>query len=140
MNENFQIFAIGNIRKNDDTTVIEINEEYKEALSGLEDFSHIMVCYWFNQNDTPQKRRTMKVYPRKNKQNPLTGVFATHSPLRPNLLAISFCKNLKIEGTVIHIDQIDAFDKTPVIDIKPYIPIDKLEQDKIEVPEWVYRE
>ena len=137
MHESYQIYPIGLIKKTDNSTIIEIGQEYQEAISGLEGFSHILIFYWFHQNDTPDKRKTMKVHPRGNKDNPLTGVFATHSPLRPNLIALSFCKKLKMEGTTIHIDEIDAFDGTPVIDIKPYIPIDKLTTDRIIVPEWV---
>ena len=104
----------------------------------MDGFSHLIVCYWFHQNDTPEKRKVLQVHPRKNKQNPLTGVFGTHSPLRPNLIAISFCKKLAIENNTIVIDRIDAFDGSPVIDIKPYIPDDKLISADITVPAWVY--
>ncbi len=49
---------------------------------------------------------------------PLTGVFATHSPVRPNLLAISTCKILSVKDGFITIDSIDAFDNTPILDLK----------------------
>ena len=135
MTDNFQIFPVGFIRKQDDNVLIEIDKKYNEALLGLEQFSHINVLYWFHQNDTPEKRSTLQVHPCKNKKNPLTGVFATHSPLRPNLIAMSLCKILSIEGTTIKIDKIDAFDGSPVIDIKCFFP-NKLSLPDVIVPNW----
>lgn len=136
MKNSFDIFPVGVIQKQDENVWIEIYEKYNEALLGLDKFSHITVCYWFHENDTPEKRNVMQVHPRKNKENPLSGVFATHSPLRPNLIAISICKILSIEGNTIHIDKIDAFDGSPVIDIKCFIPSIALKSD-IRLPDWV---
>ncbi|MGD8667977.1 MAG: TrmO family methyltransferase, partial [Desulfobacterales bacterium] len=67
---------------------------------------------------------------------PLTGVFGTHSPRRPNLIGLTRCKINSIEGRRIHIEDIDAFDGTPVIDIKCYIPDSPPESD-IFLPDWV---
>ena len=50
--------------------------------------------------------------------NPLTGVFATHSPFRPNLLAISKCDIIEVRDNIIEIKEIDAFDGSPVLDLK----------------------
>jgi tRNA-Thr(GGU) m(6)t(6)A37 methyltransferase TsaA len=136
MKDHFEIFPVGVIQKQDENVWIEIYEKYNEALLGLDKFSHITVCYWFHENDTPETRNVMQVHPRKNKENPLSGVFATHSPLRPNLIAISICKILTIEGNTIHIDKIDAFDGSPVIDIKCFIPSRALKSD-IRLPDWV---
>jgi tRNA-Thr(GGU) m(6)t(6)A37 methyltransferase TsaA len=136
MNDRYYIFPVGVIKKENDNVRIEILEKYRDALLGLDDFSHITVCYWFHENDTPEKRRTMQVHPRKNKQNPLMGVFATHSPLRPNLVALSICKILSIKDTTIFIEKIDALDGSPVIDIKCFIPSSELASD-IKLPDWV---
>ena len=122
MTDSFQIFPVGFIRKKDDTVLIEIDKKYNDALLGIEQFSHINVLYWFHENDNPQSRNTLQVNPCRNKKNPLTGVFATHSPHRPNLIAMSLCKILSIDGTTIKIDKIDAFDGSPVIDIKCFFP------------------
>jgi len=135
--ESYQVFPVGIVHKTDDATRIEVYKHYEAALLGLDGFSHITVLYWFHQNDTPELRSTLRVHPRKNKNNPLTGVFATHSPVRPNLIAVSPCEILRIEGLSIFIDEIDARDGSPVIDIKPYIPIDKLAASKIKTPAWV---
>jgi len=136
MTNHFHIFTVGAIKKNGKTVKIEIYEKYKKALLGLDEFSHIIACYWFHENDTPDKRNVLQVYPRNKKNNPLTGVFATHSPRRPNLIAISICKILSINGNTIQIDNIDAFDRTPVIDIKGFIPNSHSKSD-IRVPNWI---
>jgi len=136
MKKNFHIIPVGIIKKQHEKVWIEVYEKYNEALSGLDGFSHITVCYWFHENDTPEKRNVMKIHPRRNKKNPLTGVFATHSPLRPNLIGISICKILSIQGNTIHIDKIDAFDGSPLIDIKCFIPSNALKQN-IRLPDWV---
>ena len=136
MNDRYYIFPVGIINKENENVRIEIDEAYREALLGLDDFSHITVLYWFHENDTPEKRNTLQVHPRKNQQNPLRGVFATHSPLRPNLIALSVCKILSIKDTTIFIEKIDALDGTPVIDIKCFIPSSDLGSD-IRLPDWV---
>jgi tRNA-Thr(GGU) m(6)t(6)A37 methyltransferase TsaA len=104
--------------KEGDRTFIVLDEKYEPGLMGLETFSHVTVVYWFDRNDTPEKRSILQVHPRGNKQNPLRGVFATHSPVRPNLIAISRCKIIAIRGNVVEIDEIDAFHDSPVLDLK----------------------
>ena len=135
MIDRFYIVPLGLIRKEKDSVRIEIDAAYCDAFLGLAGFSHITVCYWFHENDTPEKRKTLQVHPRRDKQNPLTGVFATHSPLRPNLIGITICKILSIKDTTIFIEDIDARDGSPVIDIKCYIPSSEL--GDVKVPEWV---
>ncbi len=122
MENKFKIFPIGIIKKNDEATHIEIYPEYTDGLMGLDQFSHILVFYWFHENDTSEKRKTLQVHPRGDKMNPLSGVFATRSPRRPNPIGISICRILSVDGNKIHIDQIDGFNGSPVIDIKPYFP------------------
>ena len=134
MLQSYSINPIGVVRKTDDDTCIEIFEEYVDGLLGLEGFSHIQVFYWFDQNDSPEKRQTLQVHPRKDPNNPLTGVFATHSPQRPNLIALTRCKIGRIVGNLIEIDGIDAHDGSPVIDIKCYIPH---EDEAVRLPDWV---
>ena len=79
--------------------------------------------------------RVLQVHPKGNPQNPLTGVFATRSPRRPNLIALTLCKVLAVKDNVVEIDKTDAFDGTPVLDIKPFLPgYDSVEDAK--VPGW----
>jgi tRNA-Thr(GGU) m(6)t(6)A37 methyltransferase TsaA len=136
MKEYLNIFPVGVVKKEGETTWVEIDEKYEAALLGLEEFSHITVCYWFHKNDTPEKRNVLQVHPRKNPNNPLTGVFATHSPVRPNLMALSICNILSIKENIIFIDKIDAFDGSPVIDIKCYVP-SSVPKSEVRLPEWI---
>ena len=132
----YTIHPIGLIRKKDDTAWIEIFAEYREAMLGLEGFSHIHVFFWFHENDTAELRRTLQVHPRKDPSNPLTGVFATHSPMRPNLIGLTRCRIRGVEGNRIAIDAIDARDGSPVIDIKCFIP-DAQPLADVRLPDWV---
>jgi len=136
MSRTFYLKSVGIIRKADEKVWIDIFEEYQDALMGLEGFSHIYVLYWFDQNDSAEKRRTLQVHPRKDPANPLTGVFATHSPQRPNLIALTLCKIESILGNKIKIEKIDAYDGSPVIDIKCYIPVSVKDAD-VRLPDWV---
>jgi tRNA-Thr(GGU) m(6)t(6)A37 methyltransferase TsaA len=136
MPESFQVFPVGAVSKKEDAIWIEIFEPYYDALLGLEGFSHIQVLFWFHENDTVDRRKTLRVHPRKDKNIPLTGVFATHSPLRPNLIGLTLCKIKSIRDRRIEIEDIDAFDGTPVIDVKCYIPGSTSGSD-VRVPGWV---
>ncbi len=134
--KSFSIHPIGFVKKMDEKTWIEIDSQYKDAMLGLEGFSNIHVFFWFHENDTQEGRSRMQVHPRGDPKIPLTGVFATHSPLRPNLVGMTLCKILSIQGTVIEIESIDARDNSPVIDIKCYIPYEK-NINEVTVPGWV---
>lgn len=115
----YRVEPIGWVRKADGRTTIVIDEQYQPALLGVDELRSIWVLYWFDRNDTPEQRAILQVHPRNNPANPLRGVFATRAPVRPNLIALSRCKVLSVDGNVIEIDDIDAFPDTPVLDIKP---------------------
>ncbi len=136
MSESYYLKPVGIIRKSDEKVWIAIFDDFSDALLGLDGFSHLYVFYWFHQNDTPDKRQILQVHPRRDQNNPLTGVFATHSPLRPNLIAFTLCKISAIQGNQIEIDDIDAYDGSPVIDIKCYIPGSVPDSD-VRLPDWV---
>ncbi|MCF7973446.1 MAG: SAM-dependent methyltransferase [Phycisphaerae bacterium] len=116
--QSFELYPIGSVKKQEGHTYIVIDKQYEPGLMRLEDFSHVTVIYWFDKNDTPEKRAVLQVHPQGNKDNPMRGVFATHSAVRPNLIAISRCKVLSVKDNVIEIDSIDAFPDTPVLDLK----------------------
>ena len=132
--KHYRLDPIGYIHKTEAQSSIELLPAYREGLLGIEGFSHIIVCYWLHGNDTKKGRSVLQVHPRGDTANPLTGVFATHSPVRPNPLALSLCAIERVEGTSLVITEIDAFDGSPVIDIKCYIPYDRRE---VRVPDWV---
>jgi len=112
------LYPIGHVRKPEGRTLIVLDKKYEPALLGVEDLKEIWVLWWFDRNDTPEKRSILQVHPRGNPANPIRGVFATHSPVRPNLIAMTRCKVLSVKGNVIEIESIDAFPDTPVLDIK----------------------
>ncbi len=133
----FAVHSIGWVTKAQGKTTIVLDKEYQPGLHGLDGFSHVYVLYWFDRNDNPEKRSVLQVHPRGNKQNPLTGVFATRSPARPNLIALSLCKIIEIKDNVVEIENIDALPDTPVLDLKPFIP--QFESKNAVVPEWLSR-
>jgi tRNA-Thr(GGU) m(6)t(6)A37 methyltransferase TsaA len=96
---------------------IDINKNFSECLDGLGVGDDIIIITWFHLSN----RETFKVYPRDDKNNPLTGVFATRSPDRPNPLGLHRVKVLLIEGNRIKVGPLEAIDKTPVVDIKPLL-------------------
>ena len=132
----FQVYPVGAVRIENESAHIVIDASYRDAISGLEGFSHIQIFWWFHENDTPDQRATLQVHPRKDKNNPLTGVFATHSPTRPNLIAMSTCRVLAIRDGVIKVEKIDAWNGSPVLDIKPHIPVESLKNAEIRLPAW----
>jgi tRNA (adenine37-N6)-methyltransferase len=136
MSAEYVVHPIGEVMKTDGGAVLKIFPPYREAMSGLEKFSHVNVLYWFDKNDTPEKRAILQVHPRADERNPLTGVFATRSPVRPNLIGLAVCKIKSIDSDGITVDDIDAFDKTPILDLKPYLPHNDCVPDA-RVPDWV---
>ena len=126
---------VGRVERRDGKIFVEVQPASAEALDGIQSFSHIWVIYWFHGNDTPEKRRTLKVHPRGNPANPLTGVFATRSPARPNLLGLNACRLVRREGHRLEVEGLDAWDGSPVLDIKPYLhPLDSFPQATF--PQW----
>ena len=110
---------VGWVRKSGGKTFIEIDRRYQPALQGVDRLKSLQVLWWFDRNDTPEKRAVLQVHPRGNPDNPLRGVFATRSPYRPNLIALTEVEVVAVRDNVIEIDGIDAFADTPVLDLKP---------------------
>ena len=134
----FRVHAIGHVKKSEEETLIILDKKYEPGLLGLDGFSHVYVFWWFHKNDTPEGRAVLQVHPRGNRQNPLTGVFGTRSPRRPNLVALTLCKIVAIKDNIIEIEKTDAFDGTPVVDIKPFIPGYDSTPDAT-TPDWLER-
>jgi tRNA-Thr(GGU) m(6)t(6)A37 methyltransferase TsaA len=134
--EVFRLHPVGVVKREGDRVFLTIKTEYAPALQGIEGFSHLWVLYWFHGHDRPEERATLKVHPRRDPSNPLTGVFATRAPVRPNLIGLTACRLVKLRGNVLEVADLDALDGSPILDLKPYIP----EGDSIpgaSTPEWV---
>ena len=93
---------------------IEIFPDYEEALLRMEPGSEIIVLTWLHLGE----RNVLQTHPRNDPGNPITGVFATRSPDRPNPIGLHHAKVLEINSRTLRIDAIEAIDGTPVIDIK----------------------
>ena len=96
---------------------------------------HIVVLYWFHKNDTPSKRSILQTRLERFPDNPLAGVFASRAPVRPNLIALSVCRILSVEGSTVRVASIDAFDGTPILDLKPHIPGTDSPRN-VKLPDW----
>ncbi len=128
---------IGHVRKEEGISIyIEILERFWEATLQLDKFSHLIILWWITGRDNPGDRANLSDYPPQTAAE-LSGVFASRSPARPTPIGHSIVAVTHLdEGKHrIYIDQIDAFDSTPIIDIKPYMPSsDKV--DDARVPPW----
>jgi tRNA-Thr(GGU) m(6)t(6)A37 methyltransferase TsaA len=93
---------------------IEVFPWAADALSGLTTGDDLIVITWLHE----ARRDVFKVHPRSNPKNPLTGVFATRSPDRPNPLGLHPVVLRAIDGTRLRVGPIEAIDGTPVVDIK----------------------
>ena len=95
---------------------VEVFPEYGEGLKDLDGFSHIFLMYHFHQVNGPELIVTpfMDSHPR--------GLFSTRAPKRLNPIGLSVVKLLRVVGTVLHVENVDILDGTPLLDIKPYIP------------------
>ena len=131
-----QVHPIGTVIIRKDRSVIAIRPELAAALEGLEGFSHVWVIFWFHENDRPESRAILKVHPRRDPSNPLTGIFATRAPMRPNLIGFTCCRIVSLKNNILEVEGLDARKGTPILDLKPYIPYsDALPE--AQVPWWV---
>jgi tRNA-Thr(GGU) m(6)t(6)A37 methyltransferase TsaA len=119
--EPFKVIPVGYVRRGESETLIEILPDFREAMEGLREGDWIKLILWFHGSDIPARRKVLKVHPHGNPKNPLTGVFATRSPYRPNPIALYTVRIHRIENNRLYIDWIDAADGTPVVDIKIFI-------------------
>ena len=93
----------------------ELQGEYEEGLVDLDGFSHLWLIYVFDQADEP--RLTVKPF----LEDLPHGVFATRAPCRPNPIGLSLVRLVRREGRILHLEDVDVLDRTPLLDIKPYI-------------------
>ncbi len=135
-NPDIRINPVGTVKVQGDRKIIELSPEVAPALEGLTGFSHVWVLFWFHENDDPEKRATLKVHPRRNPANPLTGVFATRAPVRPNLIALTCCRIISVQKNILEVEGLDAHEGSPVLDLKPYLPMSDTHPEA-HTPEWV---
>jgi tRNA-Thr(GGU) m(6)t(6)A37 methyltransferase TsaA len=103
-----------NPRESEEVCTIEVAERWAAALQGLESCTHIVVLYWMDRS----RRDLVVQVPRHYGVG--RGTFALRSPARPNPIAMSVARLLRVEGTRLSVVGLDCLDKTPLLDIKPY--------------------
>jgi tRNA-Thr(GGU) m(6)t(6)A37 methyltransferase TsaA len=96
---------------------IEVDPRFAAALEGVQIGDALVVLCWFHH----ARRETLAVHPRNDARNPLTGVFATRSPDRPNPIGLHRVTVRAIEGTRLKVGPLEAIDGTPVVDLKPVL-------------------
>jgi tRNA-Thr(GGU) m(6)t(6)A37 methyltransferase TsaA len=111
-------------------SVIEIVPELHAGMESLEVYSHIWVLFVFNQNTNIQKRKQAK--------KPFDGLKLLVAPHRPNPVGLSLCRIVRVDKGAITVAGLDCLDGSPVLDIKPYLPIIECVPDAT-VPDWIYQ-
>jgi len=113
---------------------IVIRKDLVEALEGIEDFSHVFVVFYMHKVSEKEKQ-TWKVHPRGRLNLPLLGVFATRTAFRPNPIGLTLVELLERKSNTLVVRGLDAFDGTPVIDLKPANSRDMAAN--VRVPQWL---
>lgn len=94
---------------------VELKQRYTPGLEGLEGFSHAIILYYFHKSPSEDVKTQPFLEQVKH------GIFAIRSPHRPNHIGLSVVKIEKIEANKLYFSEVDMLDKTPVLDIKPYV-------------------
>jgi len=129
--------AVGDeVRDKSRLSEIHLNTNLLPALDGIAGFSHVFVLFWLNET-TGKERDMLKVHPRGRADLPLVGVFAVRTKHRPNPIGLTLCRLVKVKGTVLTVRGLDAFDGTPVLDLKPYDSWDCVSDARM--PKWWMR-
>jgi tRNA (adenine37-N6)-methyltransferase len=95
---------------------IVVDERYGTALDGIDGFERVWLIYWMDRAGPFRA----KVIPYRDTVE--HGLFATRAPVRPNPIGLSVVRLLRREGCVLHVADVDVLDRTPLLDIKPYVP------------------
>jgi tRNA-Thr(GGU) m(6)t(6)A37 methyltransferase TsaA len=96
---------------------LTLDERFSEGLRDLEVGSEVLVLTWLDR----ARRDVLVVRPRDNPDNPLKGVFSTRSADRPNPIGLHRVQILFIQGTRIRVRDLEAIDRTPILDLKPVV-------------------
>jgi len=113
---------------------IILKDEYTSGLLGLEGFSHLIVLTFLHKAKfIPEKH--LRRRPQKRQDMPLLGIFAQRARHRPNRIGVTAVEIIEIRDNRIKVRALDAIDGTPIIDIKPYVPV--YDRKDATIPEWM---
>lgn len=138
----FEVAAIGEVRT--DTPDAEIGprrrtlessvrvfDEYVDGLEGIEAYSHLIVLFWMSR---APRCESLRARSHRDPDGPPHGVFAMRGRTRPNPIGLAVVDLIAREGAILRVRRLDAYDGTPVIDIKPYDHYDV--HTPLRVPAW----
>jgi tRNA-Thr(GGU) m(6)t(6)A37 methyltransferase TsaA len=95
---------------------VELDPAYAGGLADLDGFTHLHLITYLHRSGQP----SLRVMPYLDTAE--RGIFATRSPKRPNAIGLSLVRLVRVEGAVLHVEELDLLDGTPLLDIKPYVP------------------
>ena len=119
---------------------IVLNEELTQALDGIDEWTHVYVIYWLNR--VPRTEKPVVHFPGSRTEPSPVGILATRAPIHPNPIGLTLVELIRREENVLLVRGLDAYDGTPVLDIKPYPDWDQgrfLVVTDFRVPEWLTR-
>jgi len=135
MGEEGRVRFIGVVEEAGERSKVRIFPRFCEGIRGLNEYSHVIVLYWFHLRDSEGERQTLRVIPRRHPGAPEVGVFASRSPSRPNPIGLCVTELVKIENCTLTLKGLDALEGSPIVDIKPYLPRADLIPNA-RAPEW----
>ena len=131
-----EVSARKDVSWGEDTSVIQLEDDYRSGLSGLEDFSHAIILFYLDKAKYVKEKHLQR-RPQNREDMPLTGIFSQRGKDRPNQIGMTSVRILSVSEDSLTVRGLDAIDGTPVLDIKPYYPV--YDKKDAEVPEWVDR-
>lgn len=120
------------VSRRDIVAEIIVREDLAAALTGLEEWSHLIVLFWMDQ--IAGKPVPLTTHPRHRTDLPEVGVFSARGRERPNPIGLAVVELLKREKNILTVKALDAYDGTPVLDIKPYDAFDAVTE--LRAPQW----
>jgi tRNA-Thr(GGU) m(6)t(6)A37 methyltransferase TsaA len=96
---------------------LEFEPRFAEALDGIEPGDDLLLLTWLDR----AARDVLRVHPRSDPANPEQGVFATRSPDRPNPIGLHRVRVVAVDGLRVRVDELEALDGTPIVDVKPVL-------------------
>lgn len=118
-------------RRRDMLSTLELWPEYADGLRGIEGYSHLFVLFALHRATAPS---SMTAHPRGDHAQAAQGIFAARGRNHPNGLGLAVVELLAVDGATLTVRKLDAFDGTPLLDIKPYDSYDVVNEPR--VPDW----
>lgn len=137
MHKETTLVTVATVEKTGTRRTLRISSEYRDAVAELGKFSHLIAIWWADRYEE-YRFAVDHVIELPYAPGHHAGLFATRSPVRPNPICLNTCRILEVdpEAGTITVDEIDAFDGTAILDIKPYYGcIDRVEE--YAQPDWV---